>query len=60
MAFNSDALAVESLNDLTIKLELNHEIRIKKQSLDERFNQHAVFFIKSALAELFNKQLAEG
>ena len=60
LAFNSDALAFESLNDLTINLELDHGIHIKKQSLDERFNQYAVFFIKSALAELFNKQLAEG
>ena len=60
LAFNSDALAFESLNDLTIKLELDHDICIKKQSLDERFNKHAVSFLTVALAELFNKQLAGG
>jgi hypothetical protein len=60
LAFNSDALAFESLNDLTIKLELDHDICIKKQSLDERFNQRAVSFLTAALAELFSKQLAGG
>ncbi|MDD2465066.1 MAG: transposase [Desulfobulbus sp.] len=60
LAFNTDALAFESLNDLTVKLELDHDICIKKQSLDERFNQYAVSFLKTALSELFNKQLAGG
>nr|WP_321469248.1 hypothetical protein [uncultured Desulfobulbus sp.] len=60
LAFNSDALAFESLNDLTVKLELDHAICIKKKSLDERFNQHAVSFLTAALSELFNKQLSEG
>nr|WP_321466980.1 transposase [uncultured Desulfobulbus sp.] len=60
LAFNSDALAFESLNDLTVKLELDHALCIKKQSLDERFNQHAVSFLTAALSELFNKQLSEG
>nr|WP_240194750.1 IS4 family transposase [Desulfobulbus rhabdoformis] len=60
LAFNSDALAFESLNDLTVKLELDHDICIKKQSLDERFNQHAVSFLTAALAELFSKKLAGG
>ncbi|MDD2468961.1 MAG: hypothetical protein PHI97_33745, partial [Desulfobulbus sp.] len=60
LAFNTDALAVESLNDLTVKLELDHDICLTKQSLDERLNQYAVSFLKTALSELFNKQLADG
>ena len=60
LAFNTDALAFESLNDLTVKLELDHGICIKKQSLDGRFNQYAVSFLTTALSELFNKQLADG
>lgn len=58
MVFNSDSLASESLNDLTVKLELEHGISITKQSLDERFNEQAVSFLKTALAELLSRQMA--
>jgi len=55
LSINSDDLASESLNDLVTKLELEHGINIKKQSLDERFNQYAVCFLKKAVEELLNK-----
>ncbi len=55
LTINSDDLASESLNDLVTKLELEHGINMKKQSLDERFNQHAVCFLKKAVSELLNK-----
>ncbi|HHB75201.1 MAG TPA: hypothetical protein ENK84_01475, partial [Desulfobulbus sp.] len=55
LTLNSDDLATESLNDLVTKLELEHGINIKKQSLDERFNQYAVCFLKKAVEELLNK-----
>jgi len=55
LTINSDDLATESLNDLVTKLELEHGINIKKQSLDERFNQYAVCFLKKAVEELLNK-----
>lgn len=58
MAINSDDLASESLNDLVTKLELEHGIDMKKQSLDERFNRHAVCFLKKAVEELLNKHCA--
>ena len=57
--FNSDSLARESLNDLSVKLELDYGVNITKQGLDERFNDHAVTFLKSAIGELLKKQLAE-
>ena len=55
LTINSDDLATESLNDLVTKLELEHGINMKKQSLDERFNQYAVCFLKKAVEELLNK-----
>ncbi|WP_028580540.1 IS4 family transposase [Desulfogranum japonicum] len=58
LVFNSDNLASESLNDLTVKLELDYGISIKKQSLDERFNRHAVCFLKTALGQLLSKQIS--
>ncbi len=59
VVFNSDSLAYESLNDLTTKLELDHDIEITKQALDERFNKYAVTFLKASLGELLHKQLSE-
>ncbi len=57
IVFNSNSLLEESLNDLTIDLEKNHEINISKQALHERFNKKAVEFVTSVLEKLFNKQL---
>jgi len=57
IVFNKDSLATESLNDLTITLEKAYHVDITKQSLHERFNVHAVVFLKAALDTLFHKQL---
>ncbi len=59
LTINSDDLATESLNDLVTKLELEYGINMKKQSLDERFNQHAVCFLKKAVGELLNKHCSK-
>lgn len=59
LVFNSDNLAAESLNDLTVKLELDYGICMRKQSLDERFNRHAVCFLKTALSQLLSRQLSK-
>ncbi|MEN8232961.1 MAG: IS4 family transposase, partial [Thermodesulfobacteriota bacterium] len=59
LAINSDDLATESLNDLATKLELGYGINIKRQSLDERFNQYAVSFLKKAVGELLNRQCSK-
>ena len=57
IVFNTNSLLEESLNDLTIDLQKNHEIVISKQALHERFNKKSVLFITSALEKLLNKQL---
>jgi len=59
LTINSDDLAAESLNDLVTKLELEHGVNMKKQSLDERFNQYAVCFLKKAVEELLNKHCSK-
>lgn len=59
MALNSDDLASESLNDLATKLELDYGVNMRKQSLDGRFNQYAVSFLKKAVGELLNKQISK-
>ena len=49
----------ESLNDLTIALEKKHGVDISKQGLDDRFNAYAVQFLRAALENLLQQQLAE-
>lgn len=49
----------ESLNDLTLKLELEYGVNMQKQSLDSRFNRYAVAFLKKAVGELLERQLAK-
>jgi hypothetical protein len=46
-----------SLLDLTGDLHEQFNIRLAKQSLDERFNSGAVKFMKSVLSYLLDKQL---
>lgn len=55
--FNSNSLHDESLNDLTIALNKKHGVDISKQGLDERFNTHAVQFLRAALEDLLSQQL---
>ena len=59
IVFNSNSLHDESLNDLTIALEKKHGVEISRQGLDDRFNFHAVHFLKAALENLLQQQFAE-
>ncbi len=58
--FNANSLHDESLNDLTIVLEKKYGVEISKQGLDDRFNKFAGQFLKSALENLLQKQVAGG
>lgn len=55
--FNSEQLKSQSLNDLAITLKERYQIFIKKQSLNERFNEYAVTFVKMALEQMLNSQI---
>ncbi len=49
-----------SLNDMCDFLEDHFQVRIKKQSLDERFNQTGVAFMKECFYEVFSKTMLGG
>ncbi len=57
LVFNSESLKSQSLNDLTVVLNNEHNIDITKQSLHERFNESAVFFLRKALEILLQDRL---
>lgn len=57
IVFNSENLKSQSLNDLSVLLKNEHGIAITKQSLQDRFNQSAVVFLKDSLENLLRKQL---
>jgi len=57
LVFNSEDLKSQSLNDLTVILNNDHHIDITKQSLHDRFNEHAVTFLKNALEILLRDKL---
>jgi len=46
-----------SLNDMCDFLEDHFGVRIKKQSLDERFNKEAVSFMKACFSEVFSRTM---
>jgi hypothetical protein len=58
IVFNSDKLKQQSLNDLAVALRCKYGIEISKQSLNERFNNYALLFLKNALEKLLNNQLS--
>lgn len=58
IVFNSDQLKQQSLNDLAVALNCNYGIDITKQSLNERFNQYALVFLKNALEKLLQHQVS--
>ncbi len=58
IVFNSDKLKEQSLNDLAVDLGCKYGIEITKQSLNERFNNYALLFLKNALEKLLNNQLS--
>lgn len=43
-----------SLNDLSIQLKIRYGITIRKQSIDERFTETAVKFLKTVLEKIIN------
>jgi hypothetical protein len=57
--FNSEDLMKESLDDLAGDLRDNFNIEIKKQSLNDRFNNYAVLFLKAALENVLSKQITK-
>ncbi len=57
IVFNSESLKVESLNDLCGQLKDDYGIDIGKQSLNERFNEKAVTFLKMALEKMLQDQM---
>ena len=59
IVFNSNSLHDESLNDLTVSLNRNHDVDISKQGLDDRFNANAVQFLTAALENLLQQQLQD-
>lgn len=46
-----------SLNDHSLDLRLKHQLQIRKQSLDQRFNACSVDFVKALLTEQMSLQL---
>jgi hypothetical protein len=58
IVFNSDQLKQQSLNDLAVALNCKYGIDITKQSLNERFNQYALVFLKNALEKLLQNQVS--
>lgn len=57
IVFNNEKLKEQSLNDLSIDLTERYGIKITKQSLHNRFNEHAIAFLEKALERLLNQQI---
>lgn len=57
--FNNDTLSEQSLNSLCVNLAMHEQINITEQSLNERFNNHALNFLKRALEEVLTNQIAD-
>lgn len=59
LLFNKYDNKVASLNDYSVDIAVRHNTTIKKQSIDERFNESSLRFIKTLLEEQLEKQVAE-
>ena len=57
ICLNKENLRKESLNDLTITLRHEYDIKMTKQSLHDRFNEKAVLFLKLTMAKLLNRRI---
>jgi hypothetical protein len=57
--FHKDRLKDQSLNGLCLSAYKEYGIEIKKQSLHERFNKHAVKFLSNVLERILQKHLQE-
>lgn len=56
LIFNSFDNGSMSLNDLSVDLQLHQGTCLRKQSLDERFNEHSAKFVKTLLEEKLKTQ----
>jgi hypothetical protein len=59
LLFNKQDNESVSLNDYSVSLQVRHDLQIRKQSIDERFNEGSVAFIKKLLDEQLEKQLGD-
>lgn len=57
--FNEFDNKLVSLNDHSVDLRLKHQLQIRKQSIDQRFNECTVDFVKTLLTEQISGQLYE-
>ena len=57
LVFSNEDLKFLSLNDMAITLKENYNFDITKQSLQERFNFHALHFLKKFLERLLKRQI---
>ena len=57
IVFNNESLKSQSLNDMAVTLKEKHCIDITKQSLQERFNCHALLFLKKFLEKIMQDQI---
>ena len=55
--FNEFDNKLVSLNDHSIDVRLKHQLQIRKQSMDQRFNESAVEFVKTLLNEQVSRQI---
>ena len=59
LLFNKYDNKTVSLNDYSVDIQVRHNTTIKKQSIDERFNECSVEFIRTLLEEQLEKQVTE-
>lgn len=57
LVFKSFDNRLGSLNDQSTDLQLHQGISVRKQSIDERFNEHSVKFVKRLLEEQLHTQI---
>lgn len=57
LVFNNENLKSLSLNDMTITLKQKHGVDVSKQSLQERFNSHALLFLKKFLENIIKDRI---
>jgi len=59
LLFNKYDNKTVSLNDYSVDIQVRHNTTIKKQSIDERFNECSVEFIRTLLEEQLEKQVTK-
>ncbi len=59
IVFNSENLSEQSLNGLCVDLSIHHQVDMTKQSLNERFNDRTLLFLKRALENVLSTQITD-